>query len=96
MRGDPILGDQYAVGDVVQRKVCDGVAAWFVKRQHVLAVGDPVVTDTHPHPPAQRLGEQQVLGHRLRGQKWPIVPAPERTLLPCQSHCPVLLSIRYA
>jgi hypothetical protein len=55
--------------DVAEREVGDGVLAGLVKEHNVLAVGDPVCAEADSHAAAQRLGEQQPTGQRLRDEE---------------------------
>lgn len=93
---DAVFCDQKAVGDVIEREVRNRVAARLVQQQHTLTVGDPLLAESDPHPPAQRLGEQQVFGHRLCRQEASHRTHGQRTLLPCQSHCGVPSLVCYA
>jgi hypothetical protein len=52
---------QRVVGDIGVREVGDRIATRFVQQHDVLAVGRPVPAESHPHPAALRLGEQQPL-----------------------------------
>jgi hypothetical protein len=49
-------------GYVVSGEVSDGIASRLVQEYDVLAVGDPLSTESHAHAATQRLGEQQWLG----------------------------------
>ena len=91
MLGHPILGDQNPRFDVALREVGDRVAARLVQQDDVFAVGDPPVSETHPHAAAQRLGEQQPRWQWLFGEEVPHRPGSQRALLPCQTHRHVLL-----
>jgi hypothetical protein len=52
-------------------------------QQHdVLAVGDPAAAKPHPHPPAQRLGEQQPVRKRIGDQEPADRCGGKRSLLP--------------
>jgi hypothetical protein len=83
---DAVFGDQCAGEDAAAWEVGHRVAARFVQQHHIVAVGDPISAEAHPHPTPQRLGEQQVLRHRVRAEQLSGRPGSQWALLPCQSH----------
>ena len=62
------------------------IAAGFVQHENVFAVGDPGAAELDAHAPAQRLGEQQPGGQRIRDEEPADRSRCERPLLPGQAH----------
>jgi hypothetical protein len=78
----PTLADEDTWSDVGEREIRDRVTARFVKKEHILAVGDPLAGELDSHPSAQRLGKQQSLRERLGGEEAAHRCSAQRALLP--------------
>src|SRR4051812_42309560 len=64
----PAIADEDTCSDVGEREIRDWVAAGFVEKDHVLAVGDPLASELDSHTSAQGLCEQQSSRKRVGGE----------------------------
>jgi hypothetical protein len=76
------LSDEDTWPDIGEREIRDRIAAGFVEKDDIRAVGDPLASELNSHPSAQGLGEQQSLRERLGGEEVAHRRAAQRALLP--------------
>jgi hypothetical protein len=86
----PILGDQDIGLDIAAWEISHRITPRLVQQDDVLAVGDPLVSEAHPHAAARRLREQQTRWQRLIGEEVSHRPGRQWALLPCQTHGHIL------
>jgi hypothetical protein len=81
MLGAAVGRPERAVGEVGDREIGDGVAAWLEEQDGVVALDHGPAIQLRAHPAPQRLGVEHALRH-AGNQELPIGVATQRPLLP--------------